>query len=299
MITAKEEFLTHDKTQRAIKLAGYEVLAMWMALKGYAATHATDGFVPDEDIDTLPGAPPKARKALKALVDCGRILPTRERGPGLVVATDGGWQLHDYLDHANSSDAEFIRRERARLQKAARRAALKEERLRLEALTSGQRDTGQSAKEPDMSADNAGQNADKTGGQTPDSPAPVPPPARGRTRDPQPNPTQPGITTTTVAAPESSNITCPAPDAALSPATVGALTMGLGMTEADVARAVKRAYVTLASQAPRRAEQWDRTFATVVRGMWDDPEQRRAIRAGDSPDARPARTLTAAEDPYS
>lgn len=117
MITVKEEFLTDDKTQRAIKAGGYEVLALWLAMKRYCAEHLTDGFVPDEDIDALPGAPPKPRRLLPALVECGRRQKDGSRGPGLVNQLEHGWELHKYLEHANSRTQEERRREKAKQRK--------------------------------------------------------------------------------------------------------------------------------------------------------------------------------------
>lgn len=122
MITIKEEFLTCDKLRRAIKLGGYEVVLMWLAMKGYAAQHPTDGFVPDEDIDELPGAPKNPRKSLKALVECGRLERDGGRGAGLVDPENHGWQLHDYLDHARSAAEEEERKRKAREKKAKWRA---------------------------------------------------------------------------------------------------------------------------------------------------------------------------------
>lgn len=121
LITIKEEFLTDEKTIEAIRLGGYEALAMWLALKGYAARKLTDGFIPDLAIDRLPGAPKHPRKALRALVECG--LPGRngERGSGLVDTVEHGWQLHDYLDHANPASVEEERRRRAREKKRQQR----------------------------------------------------------------------------------------------------------------------------------------------------------------------------------
>lgn len=117
MITVKEEWLTDDKTKRAIKAGGYEVVAMWLALKRYCAEHLTDGFIPDEDIDTLPGAPPKARGALQCLVECGRIQRNGGRGSGLVNKVDLGWELHKYTEHANTREQEERRRAKAKERK--------------------------------------------------------------------------------------------------------------------------------------------------------------------------------------
>lgn len=122
MITLKEEWLTEEKTERAIELGGEGVVRMWLALKSYAARKLTDGFVPDEAIDTLRGAPKRPRRLLQALVDCGLQKPDGSRGSGLVDKVEHGWQLHDYLDHAVSADEETERREKERRRKQTYRA---------------------------------------------------------------------------------------------------------------------------------------------------------------------------------
>lgn len=101
MICIKEEFVGGEKYRRAMKLGRADAIVLWLALKCYASEHpSSEGFVPDEDIDTLKGAPRGVRKALQALVDCGRLLPDGTRSSGLIDMAKGGWQLHDYLDHS-------------------------------------------------------------------------------------------------------------------------------------------------------------------------------------------------------
>jgi hypothetical protein len=122
VITIKEEFLTDAKTKRAIRLGGSVAIHMWLAMKAYAAAKLTDGFVPDVLIDDLPGAPKNPRKALRALVECRAPKHDGTMGSGLVDEAPNGWQLHDYLDHANSAQEELQRREKERTRKAAYRA---------------------------------------------------------------------------------------------------------------------------------------------------------------------------------
>lgn len=117
MITVKEEWLTDDKTKRAIKAGGYEVVALWLALKRYCAEHLTDGFIPDEDLESLPGAPPKPRNVIVALVECGRIQRDGTRGAGLVNKVELGWELHKYTEHANTREQEERRRAKAKERK--------------------------------------------------------------------------------------------------------------------------------------------------------------------------------------
>jgi hypothetical protein len=119
MYTVKEEFLNHPKTRRAIKAAGWDAVGLWMAMKAYCAIERTDGFVPDDEIEMLHPDLKGARKLLKALVVCGKKRPGEPDGPGLVEQVEGGWQLHDYLDHARSADEEEDRRRKERERKAA------------------------------------------------------------------------------------------------------------------------------------------------------------------------------------
>jgi hypothetical protein len=105
-----DAFLGHHKTRRAVR-SGWEALGMWCALRTYVAKHLTDGYIPDEEIDQLPDAPRYPRKWLGCLVECGMRLKDGSRGPGLVDPCDGGWMLHDYLDHAISAE-EIKRRKR-------------------------------------------------------------------------------------------------------------------------------------------------------------------------------------------
>jgi hypothetical protein len=128
MILIKEEFVGSEKYRRAMKLGGADAIAMWLAMKCYASKYPkTQGFVPDENIDDLVGAPKRPRKALQALLACGNLLPNGDRGDGLVEAVQGGWQLHDYDDHAVSPEELELRREKARLKKQQQRAAQRQQ----------------------------------------------------------------------------------------------------------------------------------------------------------------------------
>ncbi len=108
-----DQFLNHHKTRRALRSGG-DALVMWLAMRTYVATNNSDGVVPDEDIDDLPGAPADPRRWLEVLVQCGRPLPGGLRGNGLVDAVEGGWLLHDYRDHGLSPDEIERRRELSR-----------------------------------------------------------------------------------------------------------------------------------------------------------------------------------------
>lgn len=122
MILIKEEMIGGDKYRRAIELGGSDAIVLWLALKCYCSQHAdTEGFVPGEVLAGLPGAPRRARKALEALVDCGRLLPDGTRGHGFVEEVEHGWQLHDYLDHAPPREEIELRKEKSRLRKQSYR----------------------------------------------------------------------------------------------------------------------------------------------------------------------------------
>lgn len=185
MITIKEEFLGSIKTKRAIKLGGSDSVVLWLALKGYVSAGNTGGFIPTEAIPDLDGVPKNWRKAMRSLVECGKLKPDGTRGPGLVHEVEHGYQLHDYEDHGTPVEVEEERRRKAREQKRRRREQIKreaEERARLEADMSG------------------GQHKDMSAGQYPDTGNGLsggrPPCASGRVpvreRDPQPSPAQPG-----------------------------------------------------------------------------------------------------------
>lgn len=185
MITVKEEFLPGEKAQRAIKQGGCETIVVWLAMKRYAAANLTNGFVPDEDIDGLPGAvvlgKAVVRKALTTLIGCGAMNANGERGAGLVDETPHGWQLHDYLDHANDADREADRRRKERDRKASYRAGRPADSPRDNSGTS-KRDTGRDS--PRDTARDRQRDGTRDLVRAPDTGASV-------ARDPQPNPTQP------------------------------------------------------------------------------------------------------------
>ncbi len=198
MITIKEEFVGGAKWTRAVKLGGADAIQLWLALKAYAAAHLTDGFIPDEELDTLPGAPAKPRKVLPALVDCGALERDGTRGAGLVDHAEHGWQLHDYEDHANSSTEEELRKEKARERK--RRWRAEQERLLAEMREGrSKRDTERDSPAGHDGTTDGTVPRDTTGQQTGQSPGPraqagAPPRVHTRARNPtQPNPTQPSL----------------------------------------------------------------------------------------------------------
>ena len=129
MITIKDEFLTCTKLKRAIRAGGYEVLATWLAMKAYADRRG-DGFIADEMFNDLPGQPSSSRKCLRVLIECGDVSRGTDgglsRGHGLVDEVPGGFELHDYGDHAASREEVEERKRKARVKKARQRARLRE-----------------------------------------------------------------------------------------------------------------------------------------------------------------------------
>lgn len=187
MITIKEEFVGGDKWRRAIELGGPEAILLWLAIKRYAAEYNTSGFVPDEEIDSLPGAPKKPRRLLPALTDCGRKKPDGTKGDGLLDPHPHGWMLHNYEDHANSAEEEELRRLKARERKRAYREQKAKE---LETLKGQRRDGVPRDCPTDVPGTDTGQNDGTEDGTVPRAGARAY--AGGRSRNPtQPNPTQP------------------------------------------------------------------------------------------------------------
>lgn len=297
MITFKEEFVGCPKWVRAIKIGGSDAIVMWLALKLYAATHPTNGFVPDEEVDSLRGAPKQPRKALKALVDCGALDAEGARGAGLVEQERHGWQLHDYTEHANSSERETLRRERAREKKRRQR---EQERLELELLQSSR----VGGRQPDYGK---GTVPGTVPGTLPESPGGVPllpapghsgarPPALVHAREP--NPTQPNQhennpppkdlsgsatdeTGVVVVFDDGRKVPCPA-DLELTDGQASALELGQGMTryQIGVLSARYRASFTANPDDARALVVWRKCMAQWISGQFSNPS-RRPPRAPD------------------
>lgn len=202
MILIKEEFVGGEKWRRAVELGGSDVIALWLALKCYCSQHPdTEGFIPAEVLDGLPGAPRRARKALQALIECGRMLPKGERGTGLVETVEHGWKLHDYLDHAAAPEEDELRREKARLKKQTYREARRRELAAVRRLAGDLAAAGDiGGQSGDSKGDTPGDNGGDTKG---DGVAPVlagaRPPESARERAPtrasaHPSPTLPNPT---------------------------------------------------------------------------------------------------------
>lgn len=65
---------------------------LWLCGIAYCQEGLTDGFIPEEVIDSL-GVPKSARRLAEHLVKAN-----------LWEKADGGWYIHDYLDHNRSSE---------------------------------------------------------------------------------------------------------------------------------------------------------------------------------------------------
>jgi hypothetical protein len=183
VIVIKEEFLTHEKTVRAIAKGGAEAIQLWLAFKRYCAINLTDGAIPREDIESLPGCPKRNLKnALKALIECGRLEKDGKRGPGLVVQDGEFIVLHDYQDHNKSREEVELARERDKIKKRLKRQKAEEELAKLR---------GSPQLSPrDNTRDDACEQHGHHGGHADGQPGDR---DRGLTcgRDPQPNPAQP------------------------------------------------------------------------------------------------------------
>lgn len=79
--------------------AGPEAAWLWVASIDYSRLHLTDGFVPASALPTLATFRPSQ---LPRLVD--RLLHVH-----LFIAADGGYRIHDFLEH-NDSKADVMRR---------------------------------------------------------------------------------------------------------------------------------------------------------------------------------------------
>lgn len=276
MITIKEEFVGCTKWLRAVELGGSDAIVMWLVLKGYAASNPTDGFIPDEDIERLPGKPRSWRKALKALVDCGRMQPDGSRSAGLLDAVQHGWQLHDYLDHAPSSAEVEERRRKER------------ERKRVQRGTNGGTRPGTGNGTPPGTTDGTEPGTDDG---TPDGTAHgVPEPPRARPRVPTlPVSTQldpPPESAVAVAGP----IPCPA-DLDFDPAQRANLAINVGIPAWFLDAVLEETRAKYADGSdPRTLERWRRTVVTIATSRWSDPRNRRppehATPSGQPP-ARP------------
>jgi len=292
MIVIKEEFLTEEKTRRAIKLGGWEAIGMWLAMKSYAARKNTRGFVPNDAIDDLQGAPKRARRALKALVECGlQKQAGGERGAGLVDEGPDGWTLHDYEDHSVSADEEELRREKARAKKREQRERKRRELEALRAREGGDNEWTDGGRVPGTAG---GQQGD-TGSACPGDPRAQARAHAGAGARPQPSPAQPnqedppdsyhqdlsgGGPPETRQQQSRGAIRCP-PDLELDGGTVANIGMARGVSAQLVAFAV-REWAIQQSAVPDRTRPlgaWMSSAARAIQAQLSDPRRRQELQA--------------------
>lgn len=299
MITVKEEFLSSVKTQRAIKLGGYSVLAVWLALKAYVAAGNTGGFIPAESIPDLPGMPKKWQKAMDALVDCGKLRPDGSRGPGLVERVELGFQLHDYEDHGTPVEVEDERRRKAREKK-------RRHRQNVAARGGHAGDDGEDGTGGHEGGQNEGTAGGHEGGHRPGDgpragadarPAQARAPARSQPSPAQPSPSEIRSETVSAAAPtrvrareagqqQQELIPCPA-DLQLTPAQRGTLETSLIPGWAIDALTTKFVSKSVADLDDLRSlTGWRKSLATAVSGDWNNPAKRPSPPAPDDGDVR-------------
>lgn len=287
MITIKEEFIGSPKWLRAIEIGGSDAVVMWLVLKAYAAANPTDGFIPADDIERLPGKPKNWRKALTALVECGRRNRDGTRSAGLVDPEEHGVQLHDYLDHAPSSAEVEERRRKERERKRLQRGTSVGTNRGTRPGTTGGTEDGTSGGTTDGTEPG-------TGGGTAHG-VPAPPRARPRV------PTQPYPSPPTPPNPPSGGgrIPCP-PDLAITDDQRVQLAMMPGVPDwfVDQVTALVRTQFADGSD-PRTLEQWRRTVVSYITSRWSDPKNRvQPTTPSGQPPARPvARTRAPAQPP--
>lgn len=318
MITVKEEFLTSPKTARAVGLAGSTAIHLWLAMKAYAAAKLTDGFIPRESVGNLPGGPKRWKPALRALVQCGMTNRDGSRGPGLVDEVDHGYQLHDYAEHALTSDELQLKRDRERRRKAAWRAmrriaalvgvAFEEVRARfpgdadpeeLTALFDALREGRVSWQGVPQSRDGTGGTIDGTSHGT--DAGRTPPSSRGRASRAGAHPaqsqshahSQSGSNSTVVAEdhPEGDDGGSAAPDRLpmsvdwkLSESTRQALLVEMIPAEfVDRVWPQARTYYVAETSRRQTVAEWDQIVGKWVRREFRDPDRRKAAMAKGGP----------------
>lgn len=103
--------------------AGDAALGVWVRLLGHCAQHLTDGRIPTAIAVAVGASSPGAIEALARV--------------GLLEPVEGGYQMHDYLDHnASKADIEAAR-DAARERKAKSRSAAKTMQSRVTSRVTG------------------------------------------------------------------------------------------------------------------------------------------------------------------
>jgi hypothetical protein len=305
LITIKEEFLQHEKLVRAVAIAGYEALGVWLAIKAYCSVKLTDGFIPKKDILALrlpkPLPPKTLEKAIDALVNCGDEGRDGSRGAGLLDVEPTGYQMHDYLDHSSAREEVELRREKARIKKQRQRD---DARRQLELLRAARE--GHQPPSPRLSpGDNPRDSAEDNPGDAPGvSPSGTRAPAtRTRPSPAQPSPKDPSETTTqrpanlkheppkVVVAASDQRIPCPA-DLDLTPEQRASLEISPGIPgwAIDQMRAPWVAGELGDPSKTMTLAQWRKCLSPACCGQWNDATRRPKRQDGtESDDERKAR----------
>jgi len=278
LITVKEEFLGNTKTQLAVKLGGWEAIALWLALKGYVSAGNTGGFIPTEAVEHLPGIPKKWQKAMAGLIGCGKLREDGTRGAGLVHGVALGYVLHDYEDHGTPVEVENERRQKARDRKRRWRNGPGGTEAASSHAQSGTEDGTVPGTERDKQA-----GQDGTGERDGPRSSPVDtraqadahPYAGGRTRAPSPAQPSPTAAAAAAAAAQSSGpIPCP-PDLELLPGQRGSFeTSGIPGWAVDAVTIKFRAKAAGDPSDKRAIEAWRKSLAAAIAGDWNNPRTR-------------------------
>jgi hypothetical protein len=104
-IELDDQMLEHPKFIRAVKIAGSDVVFLWLGLRAYCSQKLTDGAIPSDMMDEVrgPREPRRRSAALAALVTVGLV----------DQLDDGAHRLHDYLDWSSSREEVLKRRSAA------------------------------------------------------------------------------------------------------------------------------------------------------------------------------------------
>jgi len=93
--------------------AGAEAAGIWLFCHSWVCDNLTNGFIPRGVVERYCGSARKADQIAQRLITCGK--PLYESG--LWDQVEGGYQMHDYLDHNPSADEVKAKREQERLKK--------------------------------------------------------------------------------------------------------------------------------------------------------------------------------------
>lgn len=152
-----DQIAGHPKFARA----GLEAVGLWALCLSHCSAYLTDGRIDRATAERFAGA--KLEKLAHKLVTCGD--PGR---PGLWDVTDGGWQMHDYLDWNPSREQVLAKREQERARKADGRN--KQGRTPDGRITSARNPSGQGAEE---AAGHTGSHAHAHSSKEPESSPPA------------------------------------------------------------------------------------------------------------------------------